>query len=294
MIESFLSYLAYEKKYSDKTVIAYRHDLSQLKAFIQKYYELTSFEEVNYSMLRSWLVNLTEEKFQARSINRKIATIKSFFKYLQRQDVITLNPSERLKSLKVAPRPPIFVEEEKILHLLDENPFQNTFIDLRSQLILEILYGTGIRLAELMGLTWRNIDFSQKQIKVLGKGKKERIIPVNEALLHLIKNYELVKQNHFEGKIPHDFLIIGDKGGPAYPMLIYKTVKNYLETVTTKNRKSPHVLRHSFATHLLNRGADLNAIKDLLGHSSLSATQIYTHNSLERIKAVFKQAHPKA
>ncbi len=294
MIESFLNYLLYEKKYSPKTITAYKHDLQQLRCFVSEDYQIENLDQISYPILRAWLVSLTEQALQARSINRKIATVKSFFKYLLREGRISHNPSEALKSLKTAHKPPVFVEEEKILQLLDESPFQDTFIDLRSQLILEILYGTGVRLAELMGMTWSSIDFSQKQIKVLGKGKKERLIPVNDALLHLIKVYELKKQNHFEGKIPHNFLIVGDKGGPAYPMLIYKTVKTYLETITTKNRKSPHVLRHSFATHLLNKGADLNAIKDLLGHSSLGATQIYTHNSLDRIKAVFKQAHPKA
>lgn len=294
MIKSFLNYLLYEKKYSPKTITAYEHDLQQLEDFVKEEYELSSALDITYPILRAWLVRLTEQGFQARSINRKMATTKSFFKYLLREKLITHNPSEALKSLKISQKPPVFVEEDKILRLLDENPFQDTFVDLRSQLILEILYGTGIRLSELIGMTWESVDFSQKQVKVLGKGKKERIIPINDALLHLIKKYELKKQSHFEGKIPHSLLIVGDRGGPAYPMLIYKTVKSYLETITTKNRKSPHVLRHSFATHLLNKGADLNAIKDLLGHSSLGATQIYTHNSLDRIKSVFKQAHPKA
>ncbi len=294
MVGSFLNYLTHEKKYSPKTILAYQHDLSHLEKFLLTTYQITELEQVSYPLLRAWLVQLSEENYQTRSINRKIATVKSFYKYLQRQGKVEKNPANPLKSLKTSPQPPVFVEEEKLLHLLDDIPFADNFEDLRSKVILEILYGTGIRLAELMGLTWANIDFSQKQIKVLGKRKKERIIPVNENLLHLIKKYELTKQSHFEGKLAHNYLIVGDKGGLAYPMLIYKTVRKYLELVTTRSRKSPHVLRHSFATHLLNKGADLNAIKDLLGHSSLGATQIYTHNSLDRIKAAFQQAHPKA
>ncbi|GAB4404632.1 MAG: tyrosine recombinase XerC [Microscillaceae bacterium] len=293
-IEAFLRHLEYEKRYSAQTLKAYTQDLTQLRDFLGQTFEEVQPAQAVYPQLRAWLVYLSEQGFLARSINRKIATTKSFFKFLCKNNYRPDNPAEKLRALKTPSQTPNFIEEEKLRHLLDDIPFADTFADWRTRVILEVLYGTGMRLAELMHLQWPDIDFGQQQIKVMGKRRKERLIPVNAALLHLLKQYELRKQAHFEGKLPHRYLIVGDQGGPAYPMLIYKAVHQALGQVTSRSPRSPHVLRHSFATHLLNKGADLNAIKEFLGHANLSATQIYTHTSLEKIKAVFDQAHPKA
>jgi integrase/recombinase XerC len=245
-------------------------------------------------MIRSWIVSLDEQNFSPVSINRKIATLKSFYKFLLKNNQITKNPTVRIKSLKTAQKTPDFVEEQKLLLLLDGLHFSNTFEDLRSKVILETLYGTGIRVSELIHLQFTDIDFYNKQIKVLGKRSKERIIPLHDTLVFLMKHYELVKKVQFDAQNTSPYFILTDHGEQAYPKLIYNTVRKYLAIITTQNKKSPHTLRHTFATHLLNKGADLNAIKDLLGHASLSATQIYTHNSLDRLKEVFDQAHPKA
>lgn len=294
MIESFLNYIRYEKRLSDHTFISYQKDLQQYSVFISEQYQCQEIQLSDHNMLRSWVVFLVEKKLDPNSINRKLACLKSFFKFLVKKQVINLNPTLKLKPLKTAKRNPDFVEEEKLLHLLNDVPFEEDFEGCRSKLILEILYGTGIRLSELIHLKWGDIDFYQKQIKVKGKRNKERIIPLNEPLLKLIKIYELTKRSHFLGELNQPYLIVTVKGEKSYPMLIYKTVKKYLNIITTKDKRSPHTLRHSFATHLLNKGANLNAIKDLLGHSSLSATQVYTHNSLEQLKKVYSQAHPKA
>ncbi|MDX2301194.1 MAG: tyrosine-type recombinase/integrase [Microscillaceae bacterium] len=294
MVKSFISYIFYEKRYSPTTISSYKNDLIQFQAFLSECYALENPEKADFNMIRAWLVQLTEQDYNPRSINRKIATLKSYFKFLVKKGVLEINPTLRVKTLKTARKSPTFVEEDKLLQVLNQVQFEDNFQDLRSQLILEILYGTGIRLAELMDLRWPAIDFANKLVKISGKGNKERLIPVHDTLLNLIKKYELIKRHHFEGKLKHDYLIVSDSGGLSYPMLVYKTVKKYLSLVTTQDKKSPHVLRHSFATHLLNKGADLNAIKELLGHSSLNATQVYTHNSLKKLKDVFDQAHPKA
>jgi integrase/recombinase XerC len=294
MINSFLNYIQYEKRYGTNTLNAYQNDLKQFESFLLEVYEILKPEEATFPIIRSWVVSLTEQTLEARSINRKIATLKSFYKFLLKKDIIQKNPVVHIKPLKVSSPTPAFVEEDKLLKLLDGIAFEDNFFDLRSQLILEVLYGTGIRLNELIQLQWKDIDFYQRAIKIVGKGNKERWIPLHQQLIHLIKKYELVKNQYFAEKLNHTFLIVGDNGGKSYPTLIYKTVTKYLSLITTSDKKSPHILRHTFATHLLNKGADLNAIKDLLGHANLSATQIYTHNTLDKLREVFEQAHPKA
>lgn len=294
MIKSFLNYIQYEKRYSNHTLLSYQNDLEQFQSYVLEVYTFDNLLEVDFQMIRSWIVSLDEQKFSPVSINRKIATLKSFYKFLLRNNHITKNPTVRIKSLKTAQKTPDFVEEQKLLLLLDGLHFSNTFEDLRSKVILETLYGTGIRVSELIHLQFSDIDFYNKQIKVLGKRSKERIIPLHDTLIFLMKHYELVKKVQFTEQNSVPYFILTDHGEQAYPKLIYNTVRKYLAIITTQDKKSPHTLRHTFATHLLNKGADLNAIKDLLGHASLSATQIYTHNSLDRLKEVFDQAHPKA
>jgi len=293
MIDSFLNFLKYEKRYSQNTLYSYKNDLTQLSNYLKETYEVEKLAEAKGDMLRSWVASLNENGIQFRSINRKIATIKSFYKFLQREEHIQKNPTFRLKSLKIAKKNPDFLSEEKILKLLDGLSFENNFSGLRDKTILEVLYGTGIRLGELLALKNNSLDESRKLVLVLGKRNKERLIPVQEALITQINLYKEKKEISFP-TIEHQYLFVTDKGEPAYPMLIYRTVQKYLSLITTQEGQSPHVLRHSFATHLLNKGADLMAIKELLGHTSLNATQVYTHNTLDKLKEVFEQAHPKA
>lgn len=292
MIESFLKYIEFEKRYSSHTIISYRNDLIQFSDFTKAKFEST-IEEANYAIIRSWIIELAENNISPRSINRKIASLRSFYKFLRKFGHITQDPTLKIKAPKIKKRLPVFVEEESLHKLLDNFHYEENFQGIRDKLILELLYGTGIRLSELIELKDTDINNFDRTIKVLGKGNKERIIPMNKNLLYVIDTYRETKKKDM-GRNTCEYLIVTDSGDKVYPMFIYRIVKKYLNQVTTVEKKSPHVLRHSFATHLLNKGADLNAIKDLLGHSSLAATQVYTHNSLDKLKAIFDQAHPKS
>jgi integrase/recombinase XerC len=291
MIKSFLRYLQFEKRYSEHTVIAYATDLEQFSVFLAQ--EGIEISTVEYSSIRLWLISMVEDGLHPATINRKMASLRSFYKFLLKREFITQDPSQRLQALKTPKRLPEFLQEKDISKLFDHHEFDNDFFGLRDKLILELLYGTGMRRAELLGLEHDSINFNKNQVKVLGKRNKERVIPVTDTVTNLIADYNIQKKNHF-GKLATTTLIVTDKGEACYPMLIYRTVVKYLGGVVSLDKKSPHVLRHSYATHLLNNGADLNAVKDLLGHASLAATQVYTHNSLEKLKKVFQQAHPKA
>ena len=291
MVDSFLKYLRYEKRYSEHTLTAYEKDLEQFTNFLQETFEIDDLTEVKHPHLRSWIVELMEAGIAPGSINRKIATLKSYYKFLLAREFVTTNPTGRLKPLKVEKRLPSFVRENEMVVLLDQIEFSEDFFGLRDRVILEMLYATGIRLSELIGLKDLDINEYQNSIKVLGKRNKERLIPTTDFLVKLLRNYQQQRNKQF-GKT--EFLLVTDNGDKLYPMMVYRTVKKYLEQVTTISKKSPHVLRHTFATHLLNKGAELNAVKDLLGHTSLAATQVYTHNSMEKLKSVFDQAHPKA
>lgn len=295
-IESFLAYLRYEKKYSKHTLSCYKNDLKQLSAFLQQSHQIEDLTLVQYADLRTWVIDLSTSTIAPASINRKITTIKSFYKFLMRAEAVAKNPSLRVKAVK-APKPITeFIEESKMLTLLEEINFEDSLQGWRDKLVLELLYGTGIRLAELITLKNADIDWANQQIKVSGKRAKERIIPImhlKATLPDILARYEYFKLQSFPTP-DHNFVIVTDDGVMAYPMLIYRTVQKYLSMVTTQLKKSPHVLRHTFATHLLNRGADIRSIKELLGHSTLSSTQIYTHNSLEHLRDIFEQAHPKA
>jgi integrase/recombinase XerC len=293
MQESFLKYLQYEKRYSKHTLTSYKLDLGQLQVFLSDNHPDTNIQDANHSLLRGWIVSLVENGIQPKSINRKIASLRSFYKFLMRQQIITKDPTTKIKVLKTSKKLPQFVNEREMNLLLDNCEFSADFIGHRDRLIMELLYGTGIRLSELISLKTRDVHFLNRTIKVLGKRNKERVIPFSISLERVIKQYLQQKKNTFSlDELPN--LIVTDKGEPCYPMFIYRVVKKYLNLFTTIDKRSPHVLRHTFATHLLNKGADLNAVKDLLGHTSLAATQVYTHNSLEKLKSVFDQAHPKA
>lgn len=291
MIDSFLKYLRYEKRYSEHTLTAYRRDLEQFQAFIKETFEIQDSEEAKHPHLRSWIVELMESGITPNSINRKIATLRSYYKFLLAREYISANPTGRLKPLKNEKRLPSFVRENEMVTLLDQVQFSDDFFGVRDRLILELLYATGMRLSELIQLQDSDVNAFQGAIKVLGKRNKERLIPASDFIVKLLNSYQAQRDAQF-GMC--EYLLVTDKGAQLYPMMVYRTVKKYLEQVTTISKKSPHVLRHTFATHLLNKGAELNAVKDLLGHTSLAATQVYTHNSMEKLKSVFDQAHPKA
>ncbi len=291
MIETFLKYLSFEKRYSQHTVEAYRKDLQQFSDFLISNFEIDDLALVKHIHIRGWIVDLTERNIAAKSVNRKIATLKSFYKFLLGREFIDSNPTSQIKPLKTEKDLPSFVKESEIVNLLDHIEFGEDFFGYRDRLILELLYATGIRLAEIQGLKESDVNFYEKTIRVLGKRNKERIIPIGNSLIEVINKYLALKKDMGMGE---ERLLVTDVGKPTYSMFIYRKVKKYLGAVTTLSKKSPHVMRHTFATHLLNKGADLNAVKDLLGHTSLAATQVYTHNSIEKLKEAFEQAHPKA
>lgn len=293
MVSYFLQHIKYEKRLSHHTVTAYETDLTQFSAFLLFQYEFKEPEKADFQMIRSWIVALVDEKIENRSINRKIATLRSFYNFLLRHKTITGNPMLKIRALKTDKTLPKYVEEKPMENLLDDMQFSDDFSGLRDKLVIELLYGTGMRLAELIGLKINDLNLYNNTLVVLGKRNKQRIIPVNKSLVEAIKKY-LTLRTDIADDTTHSYLILTDSGTQAYPMFIQRLVKKYLSLVTSLEQRSPHVLRHTFATHLLNRGADLNAIKDLLGHTSLAATQVYTHNSIEKLKKVFKQAHPKA
>lgn len=292
-IVQYLQYVEFEKKQSKHTLINYRVDLTQFENYITQFYQITQIEQVTHYQIKSWLVHQINEGLKNRSIARKISTLKSFYNFLLREQLVTINPLNKVQAPKVEKRLPEFVEQNAIENLFDGNiddeHFENTFEGLRDKLMVNLFYATGIRLSELQNIENPSIDFYKKQIKVLGKRNKERIIPLTNEVIELIKQYN--DQKTANGFVSN-YLLLSNKGEPLYAKLIYKTVKKYLSKVTTLSKRSPHVLRHTYATHLLNQGADLNAIKELLGHSSLAATQVYTHNSIQQLKEVYKK-HPR-
>lgn len=293
-LEGFLNYLEYERRYSPLTLNAYRIDLSQFIQFLESDYDIHQETAITDQMIRSWLAHLMDKGLSAKSVNRKISSIKSYFRYLLRQGFVKHNPSVLIQGPKQKKRLPVFVEERKMEMLILKEVDPDNFEEVRNQLIMELFYSTGIRRAELIGLAMKNADIESKYIKVLGKRNKERIIPIGDYLIQIFKNYFKLRDSMVFEEEDKTWVFLTEKGKKMYPKLVYRIVNSYLSSVSTQDKKSPHVLRHTFATHMLNNGADLNAVKELLGHASLAATQVYTHNTIDKLKKVYQQAHPKA
>ena len=291
LITSFLEYLSLEKKYSVHTIKAYKRDLISFQNFCIESYQQEKISDINYSQIRSWIVDLVERKVSNRSVNRKISSLKSFYKYLQKIKIIQNNPLSSHKALKTSKKiqVPFSIKEvnEVLSNIVTEDSFEST----RNKLIVALFYSTGMRRTELIQLKMNSINFSEKQLKVIGKRNKERLLPLLPSVLKSMHNY--IKQRDLIDT-SEDYLFLTSKGNKLYETLVYRIINNYFSNVSSKLKKSPHILRHSFASHMLNEGADLNSVKELLGHSSLASTQVYTHNSLEQLKKVYKQAHPRS
>lgn len=294
-LQAFLDYLKFQKRYSPHTIIAYQTDLEQFFAYLTSQYECQDVTQVKPNYIRSWLAEMRSENITPKSLNRKISSLKSFFKFLLRMGEILHSPMTTIVAPRMSKRLPAYVEQKGMERIKNEVQFTNDWKGKTDKLIIDVFYATGIRLNELIGLQENHVDASIGQVKVLGKGNKERIIPVAPALLLQISEY-IAEKRKLEHPGISGHLFVNAKGKPLYPKYVYMVVNKTLSinNVTTIKKKSPHVLRHTFATHLSNNGADLNAIKDLLGHSSLAATQVYTHNTIEKLKDIYKKAHPKA
>lgn len=292
----FLKYLEFEKRYSSHTIKAYKEDLNQFTDFCKNHSAIIGGDllKVDHKVIRIWIVKLNKADIKPRSIRRKISCLKSFYKFLYKNDYIKNNPTNKLVLPKVEKRLPQFIPEGNMDSLLDTKMFSEDFNGLRDKMIIELLYNTGMRLSELIEIKHKNFDVFTEQVKILGKRNKERICPLTPYIINIYNNYLVEKIKLGFCADGESYLFVTDKGNKLYPKFVYRKVKYYLGQVTGIRKKSPHVLRHTFATHILNRGADLNAVKELLGHSSLAATQVYTHNTFERIKKIYKQAHPRA
>ncbi|MBN2742410.1 integrase/recombinase XerC [Breznakibacter xylanolyticus] len=291
-IHSFLNYIQYEKRGSHHTVTAYEGDLKQFYNFLESN-QISDWSRVTFRHIRQWMMNLLDAGVTARSVNRKVATLKSFFRFLLREGVLETSPTDKISAPKIPKRLPVFVKEKEMDLLLDHVEFGSDYPGVRNKLIIDLFYLTGMRLSELSSLTIPDVDLSGGVIRVTGKRNKQRIVPFTASMKASIIDYLLIRNSSF-GSSVGKHLFLTDKGAPVYNKLIYRVVTGHLALVTTLAKRSPHVLRHTFATTLLNHGADLNAIKELMGHANLSATEIYTHNTFEQLNTIYKQAHPRA
>jgi integrase/recombinase XerC len=289
-IALFVDYLRLEKRFSLHTIKAYEYDLEACLTYSKVQFEVENLVEIQANMIRAWLVYLMEDKQNPKSVNRRMSSLRSFFKYAQRMEWVKINPMAKVSGPKVSKRLPEYVEADKLNSLLDTDFFEDDFSGKRDRIVIELFFGTGMRLSELISLEVKDVDLYKGQIKVTGKRNKQRIIPLFPVLIDQLKRY-MDERNQLSSS---SFLIVRESGEQTYPVFIQRLVKKYLSLVSTRKKKSPHVLRHSFATEMLNKGADLNAIKEILGHANLSATQVYTHNTIEKLKDAYKNAHPRA
>jgi integrase/recombinase XerC len=293
-MELFFNYLRHEKRFSPHTLKSYEVDLGQFSTYLRQTYELENPAEATHHLIRSWLISLMQKNLDPRSVARKVACLRTYFRFLLREEVLKVNPMQKVVAPKIAKKVPEFIPEEALATLLDGTAFSDTFEGWRDRAILELLYGAGMRRAELVGLHHKDINVYQRTVRILGKGQKERIVPLPTGVLTNVEKYIELKRQLGLDCTPTAPLLVTDKHDALYPEFVYRAVRRYLRLTTTAPAAHPHALRHSLATHLLNRGADLNAIKEILGHSSLAATQVYTHAGIERLKSVFDKAHPKA
>ena len=291
IVDAFLEYLSFEKKYSQHTIKAYQKDLQSFSDFLESEFNQTNLIEVNYNQIRTWIVQLVELQITNRSINRKISSLKSFYKYTQKTGQLDVNPLAKHRALKVPKKVQIPFTSKEVNAVLNDISEEDNFTFIRNKLIVELFYSTGIRRIELVNLKLKDVDTNNRLLKVLGKRNKERFVPILESVNQTILKY--LQERNLKTSNSDDFFIT-DSGNKIYETLVYRIINSYFSKVSSKVKKSPHILRHSFATHLLNEGADLNSVKELLGHSSLASTQVYTQNSLENLKKVYNQAHPRS
>lgn len=291
-LNSFHNYLKFERRYSPHTITAYLADITDFIAYYKQLYETDEIQSANHKQIRSWIVGLMNEGIIPKSINRKISSLRTFYKFLVSKNIVETNPVLKINGLKTPKRLPQFVDIKDMTTLLESIEFTDDYEGRRDQIIIELFYATGMRLSELCALETSSIDSINGLVKVLGKGNKERLIPIHPQLLQKIQAYIIFKNTQY--KENQSFLFLTQKGEKIYHKLIYRKIKSYLSLVTTLHKKSPHILRHTFATHMVNEGAELNSVKEILGHSSLAATQVYTHNTIQKLKNVHKQAHPKS
>lgn len=292
LIESFLDYLRYERNYSEKTMVAYGKDVSQLLAYVQEEYEVLAPAEVKSEQIRAWIVSLMEQGYTSASVNRKLSTLRSFYKYLLKQGEVELDPLQRITGPKKVKPLPAFLKESEMNTLLDDTDFGEGFEGCRDRLVIEMFYATGMRLSELIGLNDRDVDFAASLLKVTGKRDKQRLIPFGDELKEAMLGYIDIRNREIPER--SEAFFVRKNGERFYGKLVYNLVKRNLSKVVTLKKKSPHALRHTFATAMLNNDAELSAVKELLGHVSLTTTEVYTHTTFEELKKVYKQAHPRA
>lgn len=292
IVDKYIDYLRYEKNYSSHTEISYYSDLIQFRDFIDTNYPDVELETVDGDIVRAWIIFLMEAKTSARSVNRKLSSLKSFYRYLQKMGLVSISPLKKISGPKAKKPIPSFVNYADMEKVLDLEVLDNDYESFRDKVILELFYVTGMRRAELIGLTDKDVDLYSGSIRVTGKRNKQRIIPISKNTITLIDDYLEIRNQNFENQTVSFF--VKKDGEPIYPMLIHRIVSSHLKWIPTLAKASPHVLRHSFATGMLNNGADINAVKELLGHSSLASTEIYTHTSFDELKKIYNKAHPRA
>jgi integrase/recombinase XerC len=297
--DKYIDYLRFERRYSAHTILAYHTDLDDFTKFLSLQYSVTDLLQADHNLIRSWLINLIDRKISPRSINRKLSTLKSFYRYCQKQDLIKNSPMLKVVAPRTSKQLPVFLTRDNLDDLLKKVEFTRDYEGCRDKMIITLFYATGIRKSELVQIQLSDLDLQKGTLKVLGKRNKERIVPFGENVINMLKEYlemrdKFLTENSIELRNNIHSLFVTLKGLPVYPRLVYNIVHKYLSLIASNNKLSPHVLRHTFATHMLDDGADLNAIKEILGHSSLAATQVYTHNTIEKLKTIYKQAHPRA